>query len=181
MCPGARSRGHRHCLALCIALRDLKSRCRHRFACVHILHLEWRGPLRLALMRLCPRGAAFGAHLAIDARGANTPFFSAIPNLSLPERSLLVFIAKTWKSCLDAVGEWFWFSSSCCPLNLPATLGNAETARTRSFLSRSSTRYTPPPSSCRREVSAVSGCHRHAIVKRSQCCNKCVHHNSATL
>ena len=53
-------------------------------------------------MRLCTRGAVFGAYLVINARYANAPFMPVIP-LMTANAGPLTFITKTWKSFLAAV------------------------------------------------------------------------------
>ena len=53
-------------------------------------------------MRLCTRGAVFGAYLVINAGYANAPFMSLIP-LITANAGLLTVITKTWKSFLTAV------------------------------------------------------------------------------
>ena len=53
-------------------------------------------------MRLCTRGAVFGAYLVINARPANAPFVSVIPPITA-NAGLLTFITKTWNSFLAAM------------------------------------------------------------------------------
>ena len=50
-------------------------------------------------MRLCTRGAVFGAYLVINARHANAPFMSVTP-LITANAGPLTFITKTWKEFL---------------------------------------------------------------------------------
>ena len=56
-------------------------------------------------MRLCTRGAVFGAYLVINARHATAPFTSVLP-LITANAGPLTFITKMWKS----------FIGRCCAI-----------------------------------------------------------------
>ena len=116
-------------------------------------------------MRLCTRGAVFGAYLVINARHATAPFTSVLP-LITANAGPLTFITKMWKSFVAAVAPSFvrvalllvtLMSELVAVSSAPASgAGKAQTTETRSFSSRNSIRSIRPPFHCRLEASPVS-------------------------
>ena len=119
--------------------------------------------LRVAPVRLCTRGAVFGAQLVVNARSASDPLMSAIL-LIAATAGALAFITKTWVPAVLFTESGFacscqvrygpphqgYIAAHCQAPLAPRILLSIVDRRSTKFLQL-----------------FVSGCHRHACVRRS--------------